>query len=94
MDWQAIESAPRDGQRIIGFTPFGVEMVRFAEAQSLPSIMGDDARGWQSGWWGVEQDSDCQPEFHSPLRGVIPEKSQPTHWMPLPDAPEQNKNGS
>jgi hypothetical protein len=61
MTWQPIESAPRDGTRILT-----------VRSGSYVSIMRSDYHGR---YWITERDD-------PPSSG-----SQPTHWMPLPEAP-------
>lgn len=62
--WQPIETAPRDGTRILCYLPFG----RGFTTQTHWHI---DKRG---GNWYDEGGELC-----------------PTHWMPLPDKPENSK---
>jgi hypothetical protein len=61
---------------VIGFTKFGVEVVKWHEWDGAEY-------GPRTGWIGVEQDSTCYPESY--LRAVA--TYQPTHWMPLPPPP-------
>ena len=75
MEWQPIDTAPKDGSRFLGFTPFGVEMVKWNKRAA--------EYGPRQGWIGCEQDSACLPE--SFLRHAA--TCQPTHWMPLPEPP-------
>jgi hypothetical protein len=61
MNWQPIETAPKDGTRVMVFCPDrGVMEARFNQTY---------------GRWGdpVYSEWDCEP----------------THWMPLPPAPEE-----
>jgi len=74
--WQDISTAPKDGTRVIGFTKFGVEVVKWHEWDGAEY-------GSRTGWIGVEQDSTCYPESY--LRAVA--TYQPTHWRPLPAPP-------
>lgn len=78
MMWQPIETAPKDGTRFIGLTKFGPEMVKWCNGSSA------DNYGPHAGWIGVEQDSACLPANFRRQKA----QQQPTHWMPLPPAPE------
>lgn len=53
-EWQPIETAPKDGTNIIGFTDYGVEVVRWCNWNGGEYAPHD-------GWIGVEQDSTCLP---------------------------------
>lgn len=87
--WQPIETAPKDGTLIL----LGRHPLEDCEAISVPGF-------WQEGWEDSIDDMgcfvDCQFDvFHPPRRFGNPkyqtEGSQPTHWMPLPPAPEQGE---
>lgn len=60
MEWQPIETAPRDGTRILVFYPVLDGHIFTA---------GFEFGTWQSGIWDGRRE-------------------QPTHWMPLPEPPE------
>lgn len=75
--WLPIESAPKDGTRILGLTSFGVEPVRWHTDSG-------EEYGLRDGWVGTEQDSECLPANRiSRLTATC----QPTHWQPLPTPP-------
>ena len=74
--WQTIETAPKDGKNIIGFTGHGVEVVRWCDWNGREYAPGD-------GWIGVEQDSTCLTPNYRREKA----QHQPTHWMPLPNPP-------
>ena len=76
MAWQPIDTAPRDGTRILCFVPewgegYQIEVGRFDERIEI--VNGEEryrsARWWIGGGIGIEP-------------------PQPTHWMPLPPPPE------
>lgn len=68
MEWQPIETAPRDGTWFLGFM----------ERQTLE----DTIRVWAwMPWKGCDT-----PMFYDAADTI--EDEQPTHWMPLPPAPE------
>ena len=81
-EWQPIETAPRDGTLIL--VSFGAKGVR---AVSWDDPWSDD---WpvdpDKGLWCVSDDK----HGPYPLRGYLDTgPNAPTHWMPLPPAPEQ-----
>jgi hypothetical protein len=79
-EWQAIETAPRDGTEIIGL------FHRRYDETSAPTIYGPwtvafDGKKWRSSWDGcevIEYMSDFGTEYKEP-------DIEPTHWMPLPE---------
>ena len=86
-EWQPIETAPKDGTRILGYTEYGVEMVKYCENEIKSD--NDSISECQGGWIGVEQDSTCLPHTKYSWLKEKKEQHQPTHWMPLPAAPKQ-----
>ena len=68
--WQPIETAPKDGTAILGYTTADIPC-----ANNPPiALIRYFEDGFPRGWWGATGDSII-------LR-------HPTHWMPLPAAPE------
>lgn len=73
MEWQPIESAPKDGTWILtiisglwaGGTPY------------LPAVVRWEKR-YGEGWLSVEQEDNGEGPMH---------EFMPTHWMPLPAPP-------
>ena len=88
MNWQPIETAPKDGRTIL----LGRGPIEDCEAISVPGF-------WQEGWEDSIDDMGCDSGFvdvhfqeFSGGRSFGAEKyrcapNQPTHWMPLPAAP-------
>lgn len=76
MDWQPIETAPKDGTRIIGWNGDVVtEMGWVGRADD------DGHVGWcQAEFW----DGGLLYEMHNQM------EPEPTHWMPLPDPPKDD----
>jgi hypothetical protein len=73
--WQPIETAPRDGSRIL---------VWF-RTHGAVSVSWDDPDGDTDSKWAIW----CVDDFkHGPwsVRGY--REGDDTHWMPLPDGPE------
>lgn len=85
MDWQPIETAPRDGTEIIGL------FYRQWDADSKPTIYGPWTvafkRGrWRSSWDGSEvisSESDFGTEYKEP-------DIDPTLWQPMPAVPKED----
>ena len=81
MTWQPIETAPKDGTTVLGYNEQGHEIMEWVEAATdCPDQPGND-EGWLGiyAWPGRSWGSD---KFTHEGQG------QPTHWMPLPAAPE------
>lgn len=73
-EWQPIETAPRDGEKILVSTDSGsINVVRWSDEAEFEQC--STAPGWQI--WACE---DC---WYS----VALEFSEATHWMPLPPPP-------
>lgn len=72
MNWQPIETAPKDGSRILGFNPYaeGIVIYRWDSQthHKKPRPL-----------WKIECSLDQR---------WFSENRQPTHWMPLPPPPE------
>lgn len=87
MDWQDIETAPKDGAEVIGFhqtvhdqnniSKHGPWTMRFYDGEWIPS--------WD-GYHVIEYQGDFGTDYHDlPL--------PPTHWMPLPAPPATTQGG-
>lgn len=89
MNWQPIETAPKDGSMIL----LGRGPIEDCDAISVPGF-------WQEGWDDSIDDMGCDSGFvdvhfqeFGGGRSFGAEKyqrapNQPTHWMPLPAAPD------
>lgn len=79
MEWQPIETAPRDGTVILAYCPeYGMrqtEMGRYREGSPGYARweMGDGPRNY--GWVWIEEKHNSAHTW------------KPTHWMPLPPPP-------
>ena len=80
MEWKPIETAPRDGTRIIVYSTYSTE-----------SGVGGGMDGpwvgevfWQDGWYNEDKSgwmiANCDEEYGCFVVA--------THWMPLPPPPE------
>lgn len=70
--WMAIETAPKDGSRLLLWTPGYRGMIAI-------------------GAWSDDRYSRRPRPFWSfaGFRTAVARDMQPTHWMPLPEPPEQ-----
>lgn len=78
MEWQPIETAPKDGTWILVYgkgTKDESEPRKIAVAQFTNWLNGTYRKGW---WW----------QFAWYDGGYYGEFDRATHWMPLPDAPK------
>ena len=75
MKWQPIETAPKDGTSILVYPPTW-KTKRAAIAKWNPNRYAKNPKGY----W--ERDDDMQ-------RVTISRGATPTHWMPLPEPPEE-----
>ena len=77
-DWQPIETAPRDGTRVLLWFPFTLTV-------EVPGI------AWIGLWAQRETDEAdgnvcwIEPEHRDECLG------EPTHWMPLPEPPKEGR---
>jgi len=85
MQWRDIESAPKDGSRVLGLTNYGWEVVKWCDAEYSTGDVMDNSGYASLGWIGTEQDSTCLP-YMEYFDGTVKSKAhnQITKWMPLP----------
>lgn len=78
MDWQPIDSAPKDGRFVLLHVPHGLDCgVVTVGTYWKETDRGDDGRflpGNWDGWLGMDSD-------------ILSSWCEPTHWMPLPAPP-------
>ena len=102
MEWQPIETAPRDGKMVLiarrfdadpdfagvdgGVVSVGYWVEGFSDG---PDEMGSDS-GWQDAAYPGEG-FHAGRSFGNP--DYMSEGYQPTHWMPLPDPPNPHTGG-
>lgn len=71
MDWQPIETAPKDGTEVLLWLGFPFSRIEYAK--------------WYQGWGLWIDAEDPEPEDSDEVRGTG--ELVPTHWMPLPEPP-------
>lgn len=100
MDWQPIETAPKDGTIIVLWCPKGIDRL-YASPVAAKHVCigyyGDSGALYQNeGWWSVESREEIWG-YGSELTGPMSEteclSAEPTHWLPLPPAPAPDKEG-
>ena len=84
MDWQPIETAPRDGTPILIWQPDGKRNMLTVNEQG-DRVEYDDNR-YAIGYWRVWQKVSKWMWGNRNCSHV-----SPTHWMPLPKPPEISK---
>ena len=83
MNWQPIETAPRDGTEILGWRhDCGVILVKYTSAAAF--LPHDEIEKL------TEEDADAMDWFIADFwQGErLDDNEAPTHWLPLPDEPE------
>jgi hypothetical protein len=76
MEWQPIETAPKDGTEIIGFWP----SYRKGRQVQVTYYVDTETREYGK----IERVSQY---WMSPSPWTVGERTAPTHWMPIPEAP-------
>lgn len=80
MNWQPIETAPKDGTKILVYEPAS------EYTEGGVSLVSWDS--WRISYPGCRTQWDwCLPGSHQDEQGGC-ETVYPTHWMPLPEPPE------
>lgn len=86
MEWQAIETAPRNGTLILLFLsdPLNTnDLVGWCPSLEVSQVVG---------WWDDDQwESFIQDEGAADTEGyasTFPYALKPSHWMPLPEPPK------
>lgn len=78
--WQPIETAPKDGTKILMVGPYKVVVAWWGDLDGPPDFM-DPAPHVPRMEWLCHSDCKNDPNF------LRLDYLEPTHWMPLPKAP-------
>lgn len=78
MEWQTIETAPKDGTNILGYNGEDVTEMVWEDWPDDNSHVGWCRAGFESGGMLDETHFRMEPE--------------PTHWMPLPEPPKEKRH--
>jgi hypothetical protein len=82
MEWQPIETAPKDGTRVILWRGF----ISFGEWPEMIIAQWDDG-AWR--WPDPRENPSTHGEWADyDLMDGYEDADSPTHWMPLPDPPK------
>ena len=83
-EWQPIETAPKNGDELIGYRPDqGVFVFRWA---LMEEIVAKDMHGDP-----IEDYDEDQADWWHDRWGWMEDDLVPTHWMPLPPAPKTGR---
>lgn len=78
--WRPIETAPKDRTQFLGWVPAFEKVGRDGKPQGPPNV--------QICWWDTSVITFKPRIMILGMGDFLPEKFAPTHWMPLPPAPE------
>lgn len=73
MKWEPIETAPKDGERILGY--WSREGYQGGNTHEMAVVSWDS----ENEWWGLDVSSGECVEFS---------QWTPTHWTPIPNLPK------
>ena len=82
-EWQPIETAPKDGTR------FRAKGVRYGTGMNFMDLAGKRYQLNRITWWGKVSHVPLYGWCHGRVEDV--DLWQPTHWRPLPKAPDAEK---
>ena len=84
MEWQPIETAPKDGAMLLCW----VKAERWSAIDGGGSGIGHDVSSVDFCWWRKGPAEVPQAGYWDNALGQIGDAQDVTHWMPLPPAPE------
>ena len=89
--WQPIKTAPQDGTNVLVYCPHGLpdyfDVQRPSSMTSNIVVGAHVGRAYEDGGWWV-CDVVFREEGYYDAVYINPVKIAPTHWMPLPEAPQ------
>lgn len=77
LQWQPIEAAPKDGTNVLLYGQYSGDA-------EFPEYYG----GIRVGWWDDYWTCGSYGAYYEVSESI---RMNPTHWMPLPTAPQQDK---
>ena len=81
--WQPIETAPRDGTRILAWNS------EYGQRETYMSMYSKGSVGYER-WVRGNGPAEIGWDWQEPMNGWA-FTWKPTHWMPLPEAPETSE---
>ena len=81
MEWQPIETAPKDGSMFLCW----VSAERWSSEDGGGSVRSHDVSQVDFCWWRDNHGNG----YFDPACGQIGDSQDVTHWMPLPAAPKE-----
>lgn len=84
MEWQPIETAPKDGTLFLCW----VSAVRYGETEEGQQYQHDVSQVDFCNWRTMAEHQGCG--WFDPCCGQIGDAQYVTHWMPLPEPPSSN----
>jgi len=90
MNWQPIETAPKDGRKIFIYRHGWEEapIAIWGEHPDNPVVSHDHKEVYMSGWISDSWAMHGLEEGFIGWDEDIEDRNMPTHWMPLPEPPE------
>jgi hypothetical protein len=79
MNWKTIDSAPKDGTDILGYSKYGIAIVRW----HLSSYY-DGSKTVEFGTWAMVNEGEVLY-----VNGEV-DDTLPTHWLEIPEPPKIN----
>lgn len=83
MEWQLIETAPKDGTEIFVFCYDGIFKAVYLTEKDLEEVDSEDYENLSTGFYEKTLYNNLYDEYFYYLN--------PTHWMPLPKPPQQEE---
>lgn len=87
MEWQSINTAPRDGTEILVYCEGLNDFQRVLSGDIV--IAAWNTTQFRGGAWYSDSESSMEG-YESTGDYVVHDPICPTHWMPLPDPPRKN----
>jgi hypothetical protein len=85
MDWQPIETAPRDGTIIDVWLRRAIKKRGFDRGTRRTCVTWVRLADGAEGWAAFDVEDDCYQFIEQDFAGIL---EVVTHWMPLPPPPE------
>ena len=94
-EWRTIESAPKDGSRVLAYGSMVEGAPRIMWDPNKPRVNAHSIIHWVEGWYDKLEPAGDGLFKKVPTQGYAywgsdagPQQFEPTHWMPLPEQPK------